>query len=45
VQACYALFGAAAGSLAPGPRVVRAINATSGVGIGLFGVYGLARVL
>jgi len=45
VQACYALFGAAAGRLAPDQRVVRALNAASGVGIALFGVYGLARVI
>ena len=45
VQACYALFGAAARRLAPDPRVVRALNAASGVGIALFGVYGLARVI
>ena len=45
VQACYALFGAAAGRLAPDPRVVRALNAASGAGIALFGVYGLASVL
>ena len=41
VQACYALFGAAAGRLAPDPRVVRALNTASGAGIALFGVYGL----
>ena len=45
VQACYALFGAAAGRLAPDPRVVRALNAASGAGIAMFGVYGLACVL
>jgi threonine/homoserine/homoserine lactone efflux protein len=45
VQACYALFGAAAGRLAPDPRLVRALNAASGTGIALFGVYGLAIVL
>lgn len=45
VQACYALFGAAAGRLAPDPRVVRALNVASGAGIALFGVYGLACVL
>ena len=45
VQACYALFGAAAGKLAPDPRVVRALNAASRAGIALFGVYGLAHVL
>lgn len=45
VQACYALFGAAAGRLAPDPRVVRALNAASGAGIALFGVYGLACAL
>ena len=45
VQACYALFGAAAGRLAPDPRLVRALNAASGAGVALFGVYGLACVL
>lgn len=44
VQACYALLGAAAGRLAPDPRVVRALNAASGAGVALFGVYGLARI-
>ena len=44
VQACYALFGAAAGRLAPDPRVVRALNAASGAGVALFGVYGLTRI-
>jgi len=32
-------------TLAPDPRVVRALNAASGAGIALFGVYGLACVL
>lgn len=45
IQACYALFGASVRRLAPNPRVVRALNAASGAGIALFGVYGLARVL
>jgi threonine/homoserine/homoserine lactone efflux protein len=45
VQTCYALFGAAAGRLAPDQRVVRTLNAASAAGIALFGVYGLARVL
>ena len=44
VQACYALFGALMRRLAPDPRVVRALNAASGVSIAVFGVYGLARV-
>jgi threonine/homoserine/homoserine lactone efflux protein len=45
VQACYALFGALLHKLAPGSTAIRALNIASAMGIVLFGLYGLARVL
>jgi len=45
VQACYALFGAAAGRLAPDPRTMRALNLASSLGIIAFGTYGLIRAI
>ena len=45
VQACFALFGAAAGRLAPDPRTMRAFNLASSIGIIAFGTYGLIRAI
>lgn len=43
VQVCYALLGASVRIAAPDPRVIRALNAASGAGVALFGLYGMLR--
>ena len=45
VQVCYALLGASVRVAALDPRVIRALNAASGAGIAMFGLYGMLRAL
>jgi threonine/homoserine/homoserine lactone efflux protein len=45
VQASYATLGALLQRWVTSPRLVRAFNTTSGLGIAAFGVYGLWRAM